>query len=103
MKEINYTQRDEHFSSNMHYYDKKEQAKIARKELKTNLLLWFGDFLDIAGCFAMGIIYVITGGMILLGLGIILTAMFMVSYILGIIAIVAILAAIVLILRTCFF
>ena len=32
MKEINYTQRDEHFSSNIHSYDKKKQARIAKNE-----------------------------------------------------------------------
>ena len=32
MNQINYTEKDEHFSSNVRYYDKKRQAKIAKYE-----------------------------------------------------------------------
>ena len=50
MNQINYTEKDENFSSNIHSYDKKSQARKAIEEFKINLLNLLGDILGIVKC-----------------------------------------------------
>ena len=50
MNQINYTEKDENFSSNIHFYDKKKQAQKAIEEFKINLLNLLGDILGIVKC-----------------------------------------------------
>ena len=88
MKEINYTQTDEHFLSNVKQYDKAKEIEKVKKTIKrvivlivSNLIYWLKEICIIAVCImflflgimsfflVIGIaVLIITGGRVILNL-----------------------------------